>query len=110
MTKVRDINDWLLPEELALPGTPVLVLFASTEGWRKDATDLAFLSAASQHGGPVRFFRINVDENPSVLKDHRVRTLPTMVLYVEGQETARRTGPMGDRAIGEMIARKEKSS
>ena len=110
MTKVRDINDWLLPEELALPGAAVLVLFVSTEGWRQDATDSAFLAAASQHGGPVRFFRINTDENPSVLKEHRVKTLPTLVLFVEGQEAARRSGPIGDRAIGELIARKEKRS
>ena len=110
MTKVRDINDWLLPEELALPGTPVLVLFTSTEGWRKDATDIAFLAAAAQHGGPVRFLRLNTDENPSVVKDHKIKILPTLVLYVEGQEAARRSGPIGDRAIGELIARKEKSS
>jgi thioredoxin 2 len=109
VTKVRGINDWLLPEELAIPGT-VLVMFAATESWSTDGTDLAFFAAAARHDGPVRFFKLNTDENPSVLKERHVRTLPTIILYVEGQEVARRTGSLDYRAISGMLIRKEKSS
>jgi len=110
MAKVRAINDWLLPEELATPGATVLVLFVTTEGWRKEATDLVFAAAAEKHDGPIRFLRIDTDENPSVLKERKIRTLPTVIFFAEGEEVGRRTGPVGDQAIASLIARKEKKN
>lgn len=101
MNRVRETNDWLLPEELALPGA-VLVLFDLTEGLRDTA---AYRFAAERHEGPARFFRVNVDENPSVLKAYKVRKLPTVVLFIEGVEAARRSGPLGDQDILDLLAK-----
>jgi len=101
--RVLEINDWLLPEELAVEGATVLVLFDRSE--RGAARD-AFASAAAQHGGSARFLRIDVDENPSVRKEYGIRTLPGVVLFVNGKEGARLSGAVGDAAISELLARK----
>lgn len=103
--KVRETNDWLLPEELAAAGPgPLLLLFDLTEGLRDVA---AFEFAAERHEG-VRFLKINVDENPSVLKRHRVRKLPSVVLFIEGREAGRRSGPLGDQDISDLLAKKQR--
>ena len=103
--KVRETNDWLLPEELAAPGPgPLLLLLDLTEGLRDVA---AFEFAAERHEG-VRFLKINVDENPSVLKRYRVRKLPSVVLFIEGREAGRRAGPLGDQDISDLLARKQR--
>ncbi len=103
MRKVLEINDWLLPEELAIEGRAVLVLFDRSE--RGPARD-AFAQAAAQHGGSARFLRIDVDENPSLRKEHGLRALPAILLFVNGKEAARLSGTIGDIAISELLARK----
>jgi hypothetical protein len=103
--KVRETNDWLLPEELAAADpAPLLLLFDQTEGLRDVA---AFEFAAERHEG-VRFLKINVDENPSVLKRYHVRRLPTIVLYVGGREAGRRGGALGDQDISDLLAKKQR--
>lgn len=106
MRRVRETNDWLLPEELAASGgAPLLVLFDQTEGCGDIA---AFEFAAERHEGPGRFLKVNVDENPSVLKLYRVRKLPTVVLYLDGVEAGRRTGPLSDQDVTDLLAKKQR--
>lgn len=103
MSRVRETNDWLLPEELAASGgAPLLVLFDLTEGLRETA---AYALAAERHEGPARFLKLNVDENPSVLKHYRVRKLPTLVLYLGGVEAGRRSGLLGDQDVSDLLAK-----
>lgn len=109
MSKVRETNDWLLTEEIAGPDVPVLVLFEGLDGRRSEA-GAAFFAAAAQHAGPARFFRVNVDENPSVAETYQLRKLPAFVLFIEGKEIARKTGAQGDKAILEMLARKQRGA
>ena len=110
MSKVRETNDWLLPEELAMgpAETPILVLFDETEGFKDNAMDLSFLAVATLYEGPARFFRVNVDENPSVLERYKIRKLPTVALFVDEKEIGRRTGIIGDQAIIDLLGRKQK--
>ena len=108
MSKVRETNDWLLPEELAAKDVPILVLFDETEGFRENAMDLSFLAVAALYEGPARFFKVNVDENPSVIERFRIKKLPTVALYVDEKELGRRTGIIGDQAIIDLLSRKQK--
>ena len=101
--KVRETNDWLLPEELAGEG-PLLLLFDQTEGLR----DIAAFDFAAERHDDLRFLKINVDENPSVLKRYHVRKLPTVVLYAGGREGGRRSGVFGDQDISDLIAKKQR--
>lgn len=103
MKRVLEINDWLLPEELAAEGATLLVLFDRSE---KGPAREAFAAAAAQHGGSARFLRVDVDENPSVRKDYAVRALPAVLLFLNGKEVARLTGAIGDVAISELLARR----
>ena len=108
MKHVLEINDWLLPEELAVQGIPILVLYYETDALKGDRTATSFATVALEHSSAVRFLKLNLDENPSVMKDRGLTALPTIVLYRDGVELARRAGPMGDKAITELIVRREK--
>jgi thioredoxin-like negative regulator of GroEL len=109
VSKVRETNDWLLTEEIAVPDVPVLVMFEGVDGPRSDAR-LSFFSAAAQHAGPARFFHVNVDENPSVVDAYQLKKLPCVVLFMESKEIARKTGAPADKAILEMLARKQRGA
>lgn len=99
---MRETNDWLLVEWVAGPD-PVLVLFDESR-----PMDAGFLSAALQHEGPVRFYRVNVDENPSVMETYHLKKHPTVLLFVGGKEVGRRTGLLDGRSILELLTRKTK--
>jgi thioredoxin-like negative regulator of GroEL len=109
MSKVRETNDWLLPEELAaVMDTPILVLFDDTEGFKENAMGHSFIAVAARHEGAARFFRVDVDENPCVIERYKLKRLPTVTLFVDGKELARRSGIHGDQAILDLLARKQK--
>ena len=88
--------------------TPILVLFDETEGFRENAMALSFLAVAALHEGPARFFKVNVDENPSVIERYKIKKLPTVALFVGEKELGRRTGIIGDQAIIDLLSRKQK--
>ena len=52
-----------------------------------------FERAAAQMPG-VRFAKVDTDANPQASVRHRIRSIPTLVLYRGGQEVARRSGAM----------------
>ena len=43
----------------------------------------------------VRFAKVETDANPKASVRHRIRSIPTLVLYRGGQEVARRMGAVG---------------
>ena len=42
----------------------------------------------------VRFAKVETDANPKASVSHRIRSIPTLVLFRGGQEAARRSGAM----------------
>lgn len=47
---------------------------------------------ASENEGKIKIAKINVDENPDVSFKYSVMGLPTMILFVNGEEKVRLTG------------------
>ena len=106
MAIVRDVNDWMLDRELRRPGAPVLVLY---HGLDRDGTRparAAFRRAARQHVGSARFLQVNVNENPSLMERRRVRSVPAVIAYVDGRETARRRVPLNPHAVLDLLSAK----
>lgn len=50
--------------------------------------------AAAQQLPHVRFAKVDTETAPKASVRHRIRSIPTMVLFHRGQEVARRTGAM----------------
>ena len=58
-----------------------------------------FANAATQLPG-VRFAKVDTEANPKVSVGHRIRSIPTMILFRGGQEVARQSGAM---AAGDLV-------
>lgn len=56
------------------------------------AMEPALLRTGEEFAGKVDLWRINADEQPEVLRALKVFGIPTMLLFQDGQEIARRTG------------------
>ena len=59
----------------------------------------AFEQAAAQLEPQVRLAKVNSDEAQALSARYNIRSIPTMVLFVGGQEAARQSGAMGQADI-----------
>lgn len=54
--------------------------------------------SASDDYESVRFFSVDVDENPELVKRYEIRAMPTLV-YVKGDDLTKKTGAMSRAAF-----------
>jgi thioredoxin 2 len=55
----------------------------------------AFEQAAAQLEPAVRLAKVNTEDVQALAARHAIRSIPTLVLFVEGREVARQAGAMG---------------
>ncbi|MEX1013163.1 MAG: thioredoxin [Waddliaceae bacterium] len=52
-----------------------------------------FESVSSEMEGKAVFLKVNADQAPDILQKHGVRALPTIIVFKNGSEFARKVGP-----------------
>lgn len=71
---------------------PVVVEFWAAWCMPCRAMEPGLLRTGEEFNGKVDLWRINADEQPETLRALKVFGIPTMILFQNGQEVARRTG------------------
>jgi thioredoxin len=54
---------------------------------------------ARDQAGKLRAVKLNVDDNPAVTRKYGVMSIPTLIVFKDGQEKARVVGARGKEAI-----------
>ena len=54
-------------------------------------------------GGKVKIVKLNVDENPSIMMRYGVRSIPTLIMFKNGEPTAMQVGAMPKNRLSDWI-------
>src|SRR5579872_4186821 len=100
---VLTLSDSTFDEELLSSDKPLLVDFWAE--WCGPCKQIAPVveEIASEESERLRVGKLNVDDNPEIARRFEVMSIPTLILFKEGQPQARVVGAKGKRQLLEDI-------
>jgi thioredoxin 1 len=89
------LSDATFDEEIGAADEPLLVDF-----WAEWCGPCKMVSPildeiADEHAGKIRVAKLNVDDNPEIARRYSVMSIPTLIVFRDGQEAARIIGAKG---------------
>ncbi len=98
MTKPQDVTDQTFETEVIKADKPVLVDFWAP--WCGPCRMVAPIveELAGEYEGQVSFYKLNTDENPQVSSRYGIRSIPTLLVFKNGEPVQQIVGfrPKGD--------------
>ena len=101
---IMTLSDATFDESIGSAETPVLVDFwAEWCGPCKMITPV-LEDIATEHIGRIQIVKLNVDDNPNVARRYDVMSIPTLLIFVDGEVKKRLVGAKGKAQLLEELA------
>ncbi len=99
MTMIGDVTEADFQQQVLDSQTPVLVDF-----WAEWCVPCHMVSPVVEEigrekGDALSVAKVNIDENPGVAQRYGIMSIPTLMLFIKGEEKARVVGARGKDAL-----------
>jgi thioredoxin len=99
MANIGDVTDQSFSSTVLDSDTPVLVDF-----WAEWCVPCHMVSPVVEEigddkAGALRVAKLNIDDNPEITRKYGVMSIPSLILFKDGQEVARVVGARGKDAL-----------
>ncbi len=101
---ITTLTDATFDEEIAAAGEPVVVDFWAE--WCGPCKVIAPVleEIATEHAGKVRIAKLNIDDNPGAARRFDVMSIPTLIVFKDGQPAKRLVGAKPKGALLEELS------
>ena len=102
---VVEINDTNFNEQVLSSKMPVLLDFFAVWCGPCKLAEPVLSELSEQHRDKIIVAKIDVDKNPSTPQKFGVMSIPTTILFKNGQEAGRQVGFAGKKPFEDLIAK-----
>ena len=101
---ITTLTDATFDEEIAAAGEPVVVDFWAE--WCGPCKMIAPVleEIAAEHAGKVRIAKLNIDDTPGAARRFDVMSIPTLIVFKDGQPAKRLVGAKPKGALLEELS------